>query len=124
MQRRRDPKYRHHKARNLAVVRIEGKDYYLGRFGTEESKLEYHRLLADWRAALLVPANTNGNAEKIDTQTNNDLSVAELAAKYWEFAEQYYRKDENSRSRVLGSHFGTCARRPDKSKRSTLGQKL
>ena len=33
MQRRRDPKYRHHKARNLAVVRIEGKDYYLGRFG-------------------------------------------------------------------------------------------
>ena len=93
MQRRRDPKYRHHKARNLAVVRIEGKDYYLGRYGTEKSKLEYHRLLADWRAALLVPANTNGNGKKIDTQTDNDLSVAELAAKYWEFAEQYYRKD-------------------------------
>ena len=81
MQRRRDPKYRHHKARNLAVVRIEGKDYYLGRFGTEESKLEYHRRLADWRAALLVPTNTNGNAEKSDIQTETDLSVAEFAAK-------------------------------------------
>jgi hypothetical protein len=31
MTKRKDPKYRHHKARNLAVVRIDGKDYYLGR---------------------------------------------------------------------------------------------
>jgi integrase len=91
MQIRRDPKYRHHKARNLAVVRIEGRDYYLGRFGTDESKLRYHRLLADWRAGLLVPAN--GNAKKSDDRADTVLSVAELAAKYWEFAKQYYRKD-------------------------------
>ena len=93
MQTRRDPKYRHHKARNLAVVRIEGKDYYLGRFGTEESKFRYHRLLADWRAGLLVRKSMNRDPEKTDTQTDTDLSVAELAAKYWEFAKQYYRKD-------------------------------
>ena len=53
MTKRRDPKYRHHKARNLAVVRIDGKDYYLGRFGSEESRAKYHRLMADWRAGLL-----------------------------------------------------------------------
>ena len=32
------PKYRHYKPKDLAVVRIDGRDHYLGRFGSEESK--------------------------------------------------------------------------------------
>src|SRR3712207_7236156 len=32
------PKYRHYKPKDLAVVRIHGKDHYLGKFGSEDRK--------------------------------------------------------------------------------------
>jgi integrase len=94
MSRRKDPKYRHHKARNLAVVRIEGKDHYLGRYGSEESKAEYHRLLADWRAGLLR-VGRDGPSTVDDGRPREDaaITVLELANRYWEFARQYYVKD-------------------------------
>ena len=41
------PKYRHYKPKNLGVVRIDGRDHYLGKFGTPESYEKYHRLLAE-----------------------------------------------------------------------------
>ena len=44
----RTPKYRHYRPKNLAVVRIDGKDHYLGRYGTPESHAKYRRLLAEW----------------------------------------------------------------------------
>ena len=43
------PAYRHYKPKNLAVVRIEGKDHYLGRFGSDESHELYEKLIDDWR---------------------------------------------------------------------------
>ena len=42
------PKYRHHKARDLAVVRIDGKDRYLGKFNSPESHVKYRRLLVKY----------------------------------------------------------------------------
>jgi hypothetical protein len=44
------PKYRHYKPKDLAVVRIDGRDHYLGRFGSEESQEKYRRLVAGWLA--------------------------------------------------------------------------
>lgn len=41
------PAYRHQKSRNLAVVRIHGKDYYLGEYGSAESKQLYAQLIAE-----------------------------------------------------------------------------
>src|SRR5579864_9441001 len=41
------PKYRHYKPKNLGVVRIDGRDHYLGKFGTPESYEKYHRILAE-----------------------------------------------------------------------------
>ncbi len=37
----RQPKYRHSKSKNLAVVRLDGKDGDLGRFNTPESWEKY-----------------------------------------------------------------------------------
>ena len=92
MTKRRDPKYRHHKARNLAVVRIDGKDYYLGRFGSDENRAKYHRLLADWRAGLL-DHQSNGPRENGNRTRDNSILITDLVRKYARFAKEYYQKD-------------------------------
>jgi integrase len=93
MTKRRDPKYRHHKARNLAVVRIDGKDHYLGRFGSETSRAKYHRLLADWRAGLLNHVESNGSCDSDIHNGDNPILIADLARTYERFADEYYQKD-------------------------------
>ena len=41
------PSYRHHKARNLAVVTIDGKNHYLGHWQSPESHEKYAALIAE-----------------------------------------------------------------------------
>ena len=48
--RKRLPSYRLHKPTGQAVVTLNGKDYYLGRHGTQMSKDAYDRLTAEWLA--------------------------------------------------------------------------
>lgn len=49
--RKSPPSYRLHKPTGQAVVRLNGKDYYLRRHGTGESKDAYDRLIAEWLAS-------------------------------------------------------------------------
>jgi hypothetical protein len=44
------PKYRKHRASGQAVVRLSGKDFYLGPIGSAASRLEYDRLISEWVA--------------------------------------------------------------------------
>ncbi len=44
----RTPSYRHHRSSGQAVVTVDGRDIYLGKFGMAESRAEYDRLLAEW----------------------------------------------------------------------------
>lgn len=44
---RRIPKYRHFKPKNLGVVRVDGRDIYLGKYDSPESWEKYHRLIAE-----------------------------------------------------------------------------
>lgn len=53
----RPPSYRLHKARNSAVVTIDGKNHYLGPYGSPESHEKYARLIARWGAGGRAPAN-------------------------------------------------------------------
>jgi len=100
----RVPKYRHHKPTGQAVVTLSGKDHYLGPWKTRASRAEYDRLIGEWLAA--------GRAlPKPDVQ----LTIAELALRYLNFAKRYYRQDgEPTRSlervrtsiRVLRESYG------------------
>ena len=45
---RRIPAYVHHKPSGQARVRINGKDNYLGIYGTPESKDQYDELISKW----------------------------------------------------------------------------
>jgi len=78
----RTPGYCKHRASGQAVVTLDGKDFYLGPFGTKASKVEYDRLIGEWLA--------NGRRLKSNA---TDTTVLELAAAYWTFAEGYYRKN-------------------------------
>ena len=42
------PKYRHQKSRNLGVVRLSGRDHYLGEYDSPESWDRYWKLIAEF----------------------------------------------------------------------------
>src|SRR5262245_8876586 len=83
MSSKRVPTYRHHKPSGQAVVTLDGHDHYLGKHGTEASKKEYDRLIAEWLAS---GRRLPGGGDRLD-----GLSVNELLLAYVQFAEQYYR---------------------------------
>lgn len=76
----RIPKYRLHKPSRQAVVTISGRDFYLGPHGTDESKIEYQRIIAEWLA-------TGSHRPRGD-----QLTVAELVDLHLEWASRYYVK--------------------------------
>src|SRR6516165_1024204 len=100
--RSKPPSYRHHKARNCAVVTLDAKDHYLGKYGSKESHELYGRLIAEWQAKgcqSLTPAATQSEAGR-DTVTN-DLTIEELIAAFWEHAMRYYRHADGRPTREI-----------------------
>jgi integrase len=114
----RDPKYRLHKPTGQAVVTIAGRDIYLGKHGTPESKAKYHRLLAERAASIAaVPAAEVESA----SVAPRDLSIAEMLAAYFDHAARYYRdaagrateelKNMRDAVRELSSFYGEASAR-------------
>src|SRR5262245_39365073 len=80
----RNPSYRKHRASGQAIVTIGGQDIYLGPHGTQASRNEYDRIIGEWLA----------NGRKLATSDrSSDLHVAELIARYWDFAKAYYTSE-------------------------------
>lgn len=89
----RQPKYRFHKARNCAVVTIQGTDLYLGKHGSPEAWEKYHRLVAEWMASHHDPPPDR-------VAPNAPLTIVELIAHYWRFVQAFYIKDGKPTSEV------------------------
>ncbi len=83
------PAYRHQKSRNLAVVRINGKDFYLGRYGTPESKAAYKRLIGEWKA---------GGCATSYGVASDETTVAMLLADYLAHCDKHYPKTRGNES--------------------------
>jgi hypothetical protein len=78
----RTPFYCLHRASGQAVVRIDGKDHYLGKYDTPNSRAEYDRLIAEWL----------GNSRSLPSSSMvAGLSVNEIILVFWRHAEQHYR---------------------------------
>ncbi len=80
------PKYRQHRASGQAVVTLSDhsgrrRDVYLGAFGTDASKSEYARVIAEWQVSRSRPVSTAG------------LSVAEVLVAYLGHAEAQHGAD-------------------------------
>lgn len=84
------PSYCHHRRSGRAVVRIDGKDHYLGPYGSPESHEEYERLIAEWRVRQAEAARAGGANRGA---VNNRLTINALILAYLKFAEGYYVKD-------------------------------
>jgi integrase len=89
----RVPKLCHHKASGQGVVRLDGRDFYCGTYGTKEAQAEYDRLAALYLAS---GRRMPGRPGALDNPT-----VTELIARYWDFAKGYYRKPDGSASSEL-----------------------
>jgi len=86
---RRLPSYRLHRASGQAIVTINGRDIYLGRHGTVESKAEYDRIIEEWLAnhRQTAPVTSNGRSHEPST------SINELVLAFWDHATSYYVKN-------------------------------
>jgi integrase len=65
-------------------VTLDGRDIYLGRYGSPESRAEFDRLLAEWLS----------NGRRLPAPSaESDLTVNELILTYLRFADGYYVKN-------------------------------
>jgi integrase len=87
---KRTPSYCLHRASGQAVVRIDGKDHYLGQHDTAESRAEYNRIIGEWFA--------NGQCLIGKAAANQDpgLTLNELLLAYWMHAEKHYRRPDGT----------------------------
>lgn len=114
----RVPNYRLHKASGQAVVVHKGRSHYLGKYGSPGSRAAYDRVVAD---ILKLRSSTEPESpvpQETSSKPVNDgppLLVSELVLRYWKFATNYYRKNDQptgelhplrSALRLLRRHCG------------------
>src|SRR5262245_44451697 len=87
------PSYRLHKARNCAVVTLDGRHVYLGPFGSPQSKARYAEKIADWQ-------RTRSAAPRALATTPVTYTIGRLAADYLRFANAYYVKNGQQTKQV------------------------
>ncbi|HEU5116669.1 MAG TPA: hypothetical protein VFT74_08325 [Isosphaeraceae bacterium] len=94
------PKYRHYRPKDLAVVRIDGHDVYLGKYGSDESREKYRRVVAEWLITRRDPT--------VQAPTEADLpalSVSVLILAFWtRFATQHDRRSDGSPTGELDNY--------------------
>ncbi|MBX9652628.1 recombinase XerD [bacterium] len=78
------PKYRLHKPTGQALVEIQGRRFYLGKHGTEESRHKYQRVIAEWAQCQLHPATNSKASEPLG------ISINRLILLYYRHAQTYY----------------------------------
>src|SRR5687768_15282969 len=79
------PKYRLHRASGQAVVTLQGRDHYLGPYGSEGSYRARDSLVSQWLA--------QGRSIPEPVAPPVILTVNDLVARYWSFAKTYYVKN-------------------------------
>jgi integrase len=90
------PKYRHYKPKDLAVVRIDGRDHYLGKYDSPESHERYRRLIAEWLAS-----GTPARTDEVSGRTTSNPSINEVILAFWLYAEKHYRRADGKPTQEL-----------------------
>jgi hypothetical protein len=78
--------------------------FYLGKYGSAESRAEYNRLIAEWLARDLESTEPMARPG-----AHSALTMTELIAAYWRHVESYYRTPDGeptSQVHVVASALG------------------
>ena len=78
------PSYRLHKATGQAIVSLDGKMFYLGKYKSKESRAKYEELIAEYLA---------NDCKLPPTRSGGDLSIESAVVQFLEYAEAYYVKN-------------------------------
>lgn len=93
----RPPAYRLHRCSGQAIVTLNGRDHYLGTYGSAESHASYQRIISEWQVTNAVsPPHDPANVEAV----RSDFRVSELLVAYLEFASAYYVKNSRPTGEV------------------------
>ena len=87
------PSYRYHKARNCAVVTLDGKSIYLGEFDSPASKAKYAEKIAEWQ-------RNRDASQAVRASPGSHYTCGRLALDYLRFAEGYYVKNGEQTSQI------------------------
>jgi integrase len=103
---RKVPSYRQRKGYDQALVTLhdtrtkQRRDYWLGPYGSAESRERYHRVIAEWEAnARRLPGVTPTTVSE-STAGEDEPTVAQVILAYWRYVESYYQPTEAGTLRV------------------------
>jgi hypothetical protein len=107
------PSLVHHKPSSRARGRINGRDHWLGKWGSPEARAAYDRLIAEYLACGRIktpqpaptpaPSKAGAAAELGDSPPPDGLSIAEVATRYLEHCQIYYRNSDGTRTSTYGN---------------------
>jgi len=96
------PSYLLHKQSGQARVRIKGRDYLLGEYGSECSRIAYGELIAKHAGGVPIDPIAPANRGRLPRNESDDPgpSVGELCLVFLRHADQHYMKDGEQTSEV------------------------
>lgn len=100
------PSYLLHQRSGQARVRIAGREFFLGPFGSEESRIKYGELIARHNSGLPVADPLAKNSA--DCRKDSGPSIAEICLAFWKHAQKHYKKNGKATSEI--SCFESCIR--------------
>ncbi len=89
------PSYLLHQPTGQARVRINGKDRYLGEYGSEASRILYGELVAKHAGGIQIDPFSKSKRGSTTTKSEDDtgLTINELVLAFKLYAEKHYTKD-------------------------------
>jgi integrase len=106
------PKLRQHAPSGRAIVTLNGKDFYLGAYGSAESQARYHELIAKWISNGRQPLDRREIVTASPTMSPATMTISTLVDAYQRHAEQYHGAEHSETYaikrlvKMLVKHFG------------------